>query len=485
MIIIIVIVVFLFYFSFLNLNLNPKKKRPPSPITLPIIGNLVSLLNNQPQNILFNYYKKYGKIYQLQYGIVNTVVLSEFDILKEAFIENGDIFIERFNKITKKFKSSENIVNSNGLIWKKLQSISIQELSPNIKIKKYEPMIINETKKLIDSLNENIKSSESIDPTLNIKICFLNIILSFLFNFRFHDYKNEKVIQLVDHIHAIFRMGSHPIPQDYIPILNKFYINKTTKIHQKIFENLYEYIENQVQKRLEILTKNNNNNNIINECFVDLLLLKFKSNLLTWNEVIKTTTDLMIAGSDTNSLFTIHLIIALTNRENIQNKVFNEILSFDILNENNKITFSNKSKTPYYNSVLKEVERRYTVSPLSQPHRTNKDIILNGYFIPSGSQIIQNVYSCHLNDKDWENPFQFNPDRFLNNNNQLEKKLITFGIGPRNCLGFQFALMSIWIVNLILFKSIKFSSNKLIEEEIREGGTTLSPFPFKINLIKR
>lgn len=58
-------------------------------------------------------------------------------------------------------------------------------------------------------------------------------------------------------------------------------------------------------------------------------------------------------------------------------------------------------------------------------------------------------------------------------------------MGPRNCLGFQFALMSIWIVNLILFKSIKFSSNKLIEEEIREGGTTLSPFPFKINLIKR
>ncbi|KAM9993329.1 hypothetical protein ACTFIZ_011285 [Dictyostelium cf. discoideum] len=477
--IIIVIVFFFFYFSFLNLNLNPKKKRPPSPITLPIIGNLIGLLNTQPQNILYNYYKKYGKIYQLQYGIVNTVVLSEFDILKEAFIENNDVFIERYNKITKKFKSSENIVNSNGLVWKKLQSISIQELSPNIKIKKYEPMIINESNKLIDSLKEQLKSSESFDPTLNIKICFLNIILSFLFNFTYNDYKDEKVIQLVDHIHNIFRMGSHPIPQDYIPILYKFYKNKTTKIHQKIFENLYEFIENQVKKRLEIL---NNNNNNINECFVDLLLLKFKSNHLTWNEVIKTTTDLMIAGSDTNSLFTIHLIIALTNRENIQNQVFNEILKFN--NENNKITFSNKSKTPYYNSVLKEVERRYTVSPLSQPHRTNKDIILNGYFIPSGSQIIQNVYSCHLNDKDWDNPFEFNPERFLNNN-QLEKKLITFGIGPRNCLGFQFALMSIWIVNLILFKSIKFSSNNLIEEEIREGGTTLSPFPFKINLIKR
>lgn len=160
-------------------------------------------------------------------------------------------------------------------------------------------MIINETNKLIDSFNEHIKSNESIDPTLNIKICFLNIIISFLFNFRYNDYKDEKVIKLVDYIHSIFRMGSHPIPQDYIPILNKFYINKTTKIHQKIFENIYEYIENQVQKRLEILNKNNN----INECFVDLLLLKFKSNLLTWNEVIKTTTDLMIAGSDTNVIF--------------------------------------------------------------------------------------------------------------------------------------------------------------------------------------
>ncbi|KAN0042728.1 hypothetical protein ACTA71_012651 [Dictyostelium dimigraforme] len=473
----IVVIILIYFFISINLK-NLKKRRPPSPISFPIIGNLFSLLNNQPQYILFKYYKKYGKIFQLQYGNVNTVVLCEYDILKEAFIENGDVFIERFNKLSKKFKSSENIVNSNGLIWKKLQSISIQELSPNIKIKKYEPMIIDEANKLIENLNQQSKSGEIYDPTLNIKICFLNIILSFLFNFTYNNYNDKEVIQLVDHIHNIFRMGSNPIPQDYIPILYKFIKNnKKTRNHQIIFEQLYQYIENQVQKRLKQLNLNN-----LNECFVDLLLLKFKSNQLTWGEVIKTTTDLMIAGSDTNSLFTIHLIIALTNRENIQNNVYNEIINFN--NEGNKITFSNKIKTPFYNSVLKEVERRYTVSPLSLPHRTNQDIILNGYFIPSGSQIIQNIYSCHLNEKDWENPFEFNPDRFLNKS-QLEKKLITFGIGPRNCLGFQFALMSIWIVNLILFKSIKFTSNNYIKEEQREGGGTLAPFPFKINSIKR
>ncbi|KAN0042403.1 hypothetical protein ACTFIV_004967 [Dictyostelium citrinum] len=478
-----ILVVFFIFFLYSNINLNHKKKRPPAPISFPIIGNLISLLNKQLHHTLFKYYKKYGKIYQLQYGSINTVVLGESDILKKAFIDNSDVFIERFNKISRKFKSSENIVNSNGSIWKKLKSISIQELSPNIKIKKYEPMIIDEANKLIDNLNQLSKTGEPYDPTTSVKVCFLNIILSFLFNFRFDDYRDEKVIQLVDHIHNIFRMSSPPIPQDYIPILYKFFNNnQTTREIQKIFFELYNYIENQVQKRLEIIN-NYNNKNITNECFVDLLLIKFKSNELTWGEVIKTTGDLMIAGSDTNSLFTLHLIIALANRESIQNKVYNEILNLQIENDN-KISYSNKSETPFYNSVLKEVERRFTISPLSLPHVTNKDIFLEGYFIPKGSQIIQNIYSCHLNDKDWENPFEFNPDRFLNDN-LLEKKLITFGIGPRNCLGFQMALMSLWIVDAILLKSIKFSSKDFIQEEAREGGGTLSPFPFKIYTMKR
>ncbi|KAK5580138.1 hypothetical protein RB653_000151 [Dictyostelium firmibasis] len=478
------VLMFLIYFVYINTNLNFKQKRPPFPITFPIIGNLYTLLKNQPHYVLFKYYKSYGEIFQLKYGIINTVVLSEYDILKEAFIDNSDVFIERFNKISKKFKSSENIVNSNGSIWKKLQLISIKELSPNIKIKKYEPMILDEANKLIENLNEQAKTTESFDPTLNIKICYLNIILSFLFNFRYYDYKNEKVIKIVEYIHTIFRMGSHPIPYDYIPILYSLHKNKQSN-HQKIFEELYQYVGEEVQKRLEIINKNNNTinkNNNYHDCFVDILLLKFKTNELTWNEVIKTTTDIMIAGSDTNSLYTIHLIIALTNREIIQDKVYKEILNF--IENNNQITFSNKKYTPYYNSVLKEVERRYTVSPLSQPHRTNKDIWLKGYFIPSGSQIIQNVYSCHLNEKDWENPFEFIPERFLNNS-FLEKRLITFGIGPRNCLGFQFALMTLWIVNFKLFESIKFSSNNFIQEEFREGGTTLSPFQFKLNSIKR
>ncbi|EGC36514.1 hypothetical protein DICPUDRAFT_17677, partial [Dictyostelium purpureum] len=467
------IIAILFSIIYLFSYPNLKKNRPPSPLSVPIIGNLNEIIKNKQYLYLFDLYKKYGPIYQVKYGVVNTVVLCEYDILKEAFIDNGDIFMNRFVKISKLFKSQENIVNSNGKVWKKLHSIATQELLPNHKIKKYETMIIEEANKLLNKFQEQANNGAIDDPTANVKMCFLNIILSFLFNFTYEDYNDEIANKMVENIHKIFRFGAKPLIYDYIPFIHRFYKNEPKEYYQ-IFAEIYKFINDLVMDKLNSIDSETKPN-----CFVELLLLKYKSGELTMNEVLKTTTDILIAGSDTAALFILHLIMALSNRPEIQEKVYSEIKKDSI------ISYSNKNTTPYFNAVLKEVERLYTISPLSQPHSTNEDITLRGYFIPKTSQVIINTYAAHLSEKNWDKPLEFIPERFINDK-QLEKKLLTFGIGPRNCLGFQFALQQVYLVAMVLFKSIKFStvSNSLIPE-LREPGTTLAPLPFKVLCSKR
>ncbi|KAF5351017.1 hypothetical protein D9756_008375 [Leucocoprinus leucothites] len=58
--------------------------------------------------------------------------------------------------------------------------------------------------------------------------------------------------------------------------------------------------------------------------------------------------------------------------------------------------------------------------------------------IPKGTDVHINVPGLHYNPKYWENPYEFKPDRFLNDDWNRDA-FIPFSAGPRACLGRRFA----------------------------------------------
>lgn len=58
--------------------------------------------------------------------------------------------------------------------------------------------------------------------------------------------------------------------------------------------------------------------------------------------------------------------------------------------------------------------------------------------IPKGTPMMIHIAAIHRDPKNFDNPMEFDPDRFLEKNAKqyfLEGKLMTFGGGPRTCLG--------------------------------------------------
>jgi len=51
--------------------------------------------------------------------------------------------------------------------------------------------------------------------------------------------------------------------------------------------------------------------------------------------------------------------------------------------------------------------------PLGIPHATQQDAQLCGYTIPCDSVVIANHQAVHLNESAWNNPCEFDPERFL------------------------------------------------------------------------
>jgi cytochrome P450 len=76
------------------------------------------------------------------------------------------------------------------------------------------------------------------------------------------------------------------------------------------------------------------------------------------------------------------------------------------------LTWSTLEKLEYLGSVTKESLRLH--SPATVIGREANTIVhLGGYDLPKGTVVLVPVDAIHLSPKNWENPTEFNPDRFM------------------------------------------------------------------------
>lgn len=97
---------------------------------------------------------------------------------------------------------------------------------------------------------------------------------------------------------------------------------------------------------------------------------------------------------------------------------------------------------PYALRVYKEAMRLYP-GGFTIGREAIRDVPVGDYVIPAGAWVMISPYSVHRNPAIFPEPERFDPDRFTPENERAlpQAAYIPFGIGPRACIGGQFALM--------------------------------------------
>ncbi|KAF0901808.1 hypothetical protein E2562_006442 [Oryza meyeriana var. granulata] len=152
------------------------------------------------------------------------------------------------------------------------------------------------------------------------------------------------------------------------------------------------------------------------------------------------------------------------------------------------VTEDDLPRLPYLNAVFHETLRRHSAVPVLAPRFVHEDTKLGGYDIPAGTQMMVNVYGCHMDDKVWDSPEDWLPERFLGESFDAADryKTLGFGAGRRICAG---SLQAVSITSVAIARFVQELAWRLGEaDEGKEDTmqfTALKLHPLHVHLTPR
>ncbi|THU50511.1 hypothetical protein C4D60_Mb06t20980 [Musa balbisiana] len=118
-------------------------------------------------------------------------------------------------------------------------------------------------------------------------------------------------------------------------------------------------------------------------------------------------------------------------------------------------TLTRPPKLRYLQAVVKEVLRMHPPGPLlSWARLAVRDVFVGKYFVPAGTTAMVNMWAITHDESNWEDPWAFRPDRFLEADVSVlgsDLRLSPFGSGRRVCPGraLGVATAHLWLARLL------------------------------------
>ncbi|KAJ5870143.1 cytochrome P450 [Penicillium solitum] len=200
-----------------------------------------------------------------------------------------------------------------------------------------------------------------------------------------------------------------------------------------------EYSRGQVAKRLSKPTARKD--------FLTTMVKHFEDGNLEKEELTAHVSTLVIAGGETIATFlgavTYHLLQSQVCHEKLKNEIRGHFAKSEDINA------TEARKLPYLQAVIDEGLRIYPPGSQGFP-RVSTGMLIGSTWVPPGAEIYTSAWTVTHSEEYFSEPMKFKPDRWLDQGStDVKEASQPFSLGPRGCLGQNFAMMEI---NLILAK---------------------------------
>ncbi|GLG98484.1 Cytochrome P450 4C1 [Gryllus bimaculatus] len=250
-------------------------------------------------------------------------------------------------------------------------------------------------------------------------------------------------------------------------------------------ENVDELGKNKIYKKLTFLGRKRK------LAFLDLLLRASRNGIELSDEDIREEVDtFMFEGHDTTASAISFALFELSQRPDIQEKVFNELKEVASDNDSQYLSldFEHLNKLKYLEQVIKETLRLYPSVPMFAREITEEVRLASlPVDIPPGVTVTVVPALLHRNSEFYPDPNVFNPDNFSQEaaSKRHPFAYVPFSAGSRNCIGQKFAMLEMKSILAKIIWNYSLQVDPTFEMELIPEITLKSNDGVRLSVIRR
>ncbi|XP_073780798.1 cytochrome P450 4T8 isoform X1 [Danio rerio] len=312
-------------------------------------------------------------------------------------------------------------------------------------LKPYVKLISDSTKVMLDKWEVHSRSEESFELFKHVSLMTLDSIMKCAFSCNSNcqtDSGTNPYIQAVFDLCHLVNLRFRVFPYHSKAI---FHLSPHGYRFRKAASIAHNHTAEVIRKRKEVLKMEEEQGIVKNRRYLDfldiLLSARDEHQQGLSDEDIRAEVDtFMFEGHDTTASGISWIFYNLACNPEHQEKCRQEIQQ--ALDGKDTLEWEDLNKIPYTTMCIKESLRLHPPVPGISRKLTKPLTFFDGRTVPEGCTIGVSIYGIHMNSTVWENPYKFDPLRFLPENvaNRSPHAFVPFSAGPRNCIGQNFAM---------------------------------------------
>ena len=439
-----------------------QKKFMNSSVLMPVCGIFRTIYDVifRPKTLLrdidLERQQKLGDIYLMFVGLRPALVVTSSVLSKEISKTLEVYYKSDPRELNMPFfydwVGNNNVVLANGEKWAQLRELIHHAVN---EVALFLPVFNEKAKLLANFMASEVDSNAhmngkwtNIPLTRWLKAVSLDSAGVALFGYDFkhlHEVRNQGIDAMDYVINEIF----NPLRIAF-PIMNRLPLASNRKLRDSM-QHLDDLVDDMITHIQNNTVKNDTQN------VLEILIRSQQAQTLNNIELRNNILALVLASHETTQVSLSAALYYLAKYPDYQEKLRQESLSlfpdleWDFLPNkphNEALDFIYKKFQLFHSmgNFILESMRLYSPLANQNPRTTTQETVLGGYVIPKGTLVIMNIHAIHMNDMEWENPGEFNPERFHKGVCQNKFAYLSFGAGPRLCSGRNFSLIEQKIV---------------------------------------
>ncbi|WOH12126.1 hypothetical protein DCAR_0831625 [Daucus carota subsp. sativus] len=430
-------------------NNRSKLPHPPGPRGLPFIGNLHQLdISVLPHN-LWTLAKIYGPILYLRLGYLPAIIVSSPEMAKQLLKNHDLIFCSRpnFTGLRKvSYNGTDIAFAPYNDYWKEMRKILTVHVFSSRRLRSFRSIREEEVFQMIKGISEKASENEVLNLSEIMMPLTNSITCRLAFGKKFdevHMKRFEGLLKRLGVVMATFYF------MDHFPLFG--WLDRFTGSAARL-ERSFSDMDLFYQELIDEHLSPNRPSSMEGDVIDILLQLKKDGETssidFTFNNIKAVIMNLFFAGTESTANTIVWIMTILVKNPRVMQKAQEEVRT--IMHGKERIYEEDLQtlKLPYLEAVIKEAMRIFPILPLI-PRESLDRLVINGYEIEPKTIVYVNVLAIHRDPQVWENPNEFFPERFLENDIQYKGhdfEYIPFGSGRRICPGMNMAVMTLELV---------------------------------------